>query len=68
MAAPDIIKNMYPRGCRVELIWMQDDAAPPPGTRGTVIYVDDIGTVHVRWDNGSTLGVVHGHDKCRKIS
>lgn len=30
------------------------------GDRGTVTMVDDIGTVHVNWDRGSTLGVVFG--------
>jgi Domain of unknown function (DUF4314) len=29
-----------------------------PGTLGTVDLVDDAGTVHVRWDNGSRLGMV----------
>lgn len=29
-----------------------------PGTFGTVDHVDDLGTVHVKWDNGSTLGMV----------
>jgi len=38
-----------------------------PGTQGTVIDVDDIGTIHVLWDSGSTLGVVYGEDSCRKI-
>ncbi len=28
-----------------------------PGDRGTVVLVDDAGTVHVKWDNGNTLGL-----------
>ena len=46
---------------------MDDTQAPPVGTRGTVIAVDDIGTIHVRWDNGSSLGVVFGEDLCRRV-
>jgi hypothetical protein len=29
--------------------------------------VDDLGTVHVRWDNGSTLGLVPGEDRWEEI-
>lgn len=29
-----------------------------PGTLGTIDLIDDMGTVHVQWDNGSTLGLV----------
>ena len=38
-----------------------------PGARGTVKCVDDMGTIHVRWDCGSSLGVVYGEDSCRII-
>lgn len=57
----------FPQGCRVELLRMEDPQAPPIGTRGTVIGVDDIGTIHVSWDNGSGLGVAYGEDDCRRI-
>lgn len=29
-----------------------------PGTEGTVSTVDDLGTVHVDWDDGGRLGMV----------
>lgn len=46
-------------GRRVRLIKCNDPYARlEPGVEGTVDFVDDIGTVHVRWDNGSTLGLV----------
>lgn len=32
-----------------------------------MICVDDIGSIHVAWDRGDTLGVVFGEDECRKI-
>ena len=65
----DRIKAQYPAGCRVELIIMNDPYRPmPEGLKGTVSYVDDTGTIHVHWDNGSSLGVVYGEDYCRRIS
>lgn len=38
-----------------------------PGDRGTVEFVDAIGTIQVRWDCGSGLGVAYGEDVIRKI-
>lgn len=39
------IKKTYPPGTRIELLSMNDAVAPvPSGTRGTVSFVDDIGT------------------------
>jgi hypothetical protein len=61
------IRKDYPKGCRVELIRMEDVQAPPMGTKGTVIGVDDTGSVMVDWDNGSGLNVVFGEDFCRRL-
>ena len=61
------IKERYKEGARVELLQMDDIQAPPIGTQGTVIGVDDIGSIMVNWDNGSTLSVVYGEDHCRRI-
>ena len=61
------LRQQFPEGARVELVRMNDVQAPPPGTKGTVRFVDDIGTVHVHWDNGSGLGIAYGEDSCRKI-
>lgn len=61
------LRERFPAGTRVELVRMDDVQAPPPGTQGSVIAVDDLGTVHVNWDNGSSLGVAYGEDQCRKI-
>lgn len=63
----NIIKELYPKGCRVELDYMEDQKAPIEGTRGTVCAVDDIGTIHVAWDDGRMLGVVLGVDRCHRI-
>ena len=63
----DHLREGFPRGCRVELIRMDDPQAPPIGTGGTVIGVDAFGTIHVDWDNGSRLGVAYREDDCRRI-
>lgn len=62
------IKKQYPVGCRVELLHMDDPYTKiPEGTKGTVEVVDDTATIHVKWDNGSHLGIVYGEDSCRKL-
>ena len=61
------LREAYPKGSRVELVQMADLQAPPIGTCGTVIGVDDLGSIMVRWDNGSGLSVAWGEDICRRI-
>jgi hypothetical protein len=39
-----------------------------PGTSGTVVLVDDTGTVHVKWDTGENLGMIPGEDRYRVIT
>lgn len=63
----EMVRRQYPKGCRVELVRMDDVQAPPIGTKGTVIGVDDAANVMVKWDNGSGLNVVYDEDACRKI-
>lgn len=58
------LRTFYKKGTRVELEHMDDPQAPSVGTRGTVIGVDDIGSIMVRWDNGSSLSLVYGVDSC----
>ena len=54
-----------PAAAGVKLICMNDPYSDlVAGALGTVTYVDDIGTIHVAWDCGSTLGVVYGVDSC----
>ena len=38
-----------------------------PGCKGTVTGVDDAGSIHVRWDIGSSLAVVYGEGACKKL-
>ena len=65
----EALRKKYPKGTRVELVSMEDPYSRlPEGTRGMVDAVDDIGTIHVRWDNGSGLGIVPGVDMVRKVT
>jgi hypothetical protein len=61
------LRKQYPTGCTVQLISMDDSQAPPVGTLGKVIAVDDVGTIHVAWQTGSSLGIAFGQDHCRKV-
>ena len=62
------LREIYKPGTRVELVKMDDIQAPPPGTRGTVRGVDDIGSIMVSWDTGGSLSVAYGEDVCRVVS
>lgn len=61
------LRREYPAGTRVELVQMDDPQAPPIGTRGTVEGVDDVGSLMMKWDNGSGLNVVYGQDIVKKL-
>jgi len=61
------LRSQYPAGCRVELLVMDDPQAPPVGTKGTILGVDDIGSIMVAWDNGSGLNVAYGKDSCKVV-
>lgn len=49
------------------LVFMDDAQAPPVGTLGTILGVDDIGSLIIEWDNGSHLNVIYGEDKVRIV-
>lgn len=62
------LRNKYKTGTRVELIQMNDPYRYlAPGLQGSVAHVDDMGTIFVNWDNGSTLGVVYGVDLIKEV-
>lgn len=60
-------RREYPVGYRVEQVSMDDVQAPPVGTEGTVLGVDDAGSLIVEWDNGSHLNVIYGEDTVIKL-
>lgn len=59
----------WKHGDRVELVRCTDEFTRlEPGTQGTVTGVDDMGTIHVSWDNGSRLGMIEdAGDRIRRL-
>ena len=65
----NFIKEQYPPGTHIRLNSTVDPYAPvAPGTEGEVDFVDDIGTIHMKWDNGRALGIVPGEDSFTVLS
>jgi len=64
----EFYKNAYPSGTRIQLDNMGDDPNPiSSGTKGSVICVDDMGTLHCKFDNGRSLGMCPEVDSFHKI-
>ena len=61
------LRERYPHGTRVELLSMDDPQAPPTGTRGEVMGVDDAGQLLVQWETGSSLSLIPGIDSFRIV-
>lgn len=61
------LRKLYPADTRVELVQMDDPQAPPVGTGGTVQGVDDMASLLVNWDTGSSLSVLYDVDKVIKV-
>ena len=61
------VRQEYPAGTIVELVKMDDPQAPPVGTLGEVLGVDDTASLIMRWSNGSGLNVVYGEDVVRRV-
>lgn len=51
------------KGMRIRMIHMDDERPVDEGMEGTIRNVDDMGTIHVTWDDGRTLGVVPNVDE-----
>lgn len=52
------------KGRRVRLVSTDDPYTRlQSGEQGTAQFIDDMGTLHVNWDSGSSLGLVSGHDR-----
>ncbi len=62
----EYMKKMYKSGERIVCDFMDDPQGVPSGTEGTIISVDDIGQIHVAWDNGSSLALTE-IDRYHKI-
>ena len=63
-----MLREKYPSGTRVELLHMDDPyTSLTTGDKGTVRCVDDMGTVHISRDCGSSLGAIYRVDIITKI-
>jgi AbrB family looped-hinge helix DNA binding protein len=61
-------REKYPIGTIVECINMGEEARPvPTGTRGVVNFVDDMGSIHVNWENSSSLALIEEIDRFKVI-
>ena len=58
----EALRKYYPRGTKVKLLAMDDPQAPPTGTMGEILGVDDAGQLLVRWETGSSLSLIPGVD------
>lgn len=55
-------------GARIALVHTTDEHTRlQPYSTGTVMHVDDAGTVHVLWDDGTRLGLIPGEDVWRSL-
>ena len=67
-AQVETIRKQYPVGTKVRMLHMTDPFEPiAAGTVGTVAYVDDAGSVHMKWENGRTLAFIPGEDSVEII-
>lgn len=62
------LKAKFKLGSRVQLDYTNKPQSIPVGTKGTVQSIDDTGTIHVSWDNGSNIGVTYGIERCHVIT
>ena len=61
------IKAEYPVGTKIELINMDGENSMYPGMTGEVTGVDDIGQIHMEWENGSSLALNMDIDSFKKM-
>ncbi len=60
----ELMRKKYSPGTRMKLIAMNDPYDPvPPGTEGTLDFIDDACQMHMKWDNGRTLALIPGEDR-----
>lgn len=59
-----VIKDKYVKGTKIKLLKMYDPFTSIPSQElGIVDFVDDIGQIHIIWNNGSSLALVPNVDE-----
>ena len=62
------LRQEYPVGCRIVLDHMVDPYRKiPVGAQATVTGVDDSGSIMPVFDQGGSLHIVYGEDRCHKV-
>ena len=63
------LRKKYPVGTKLQLISMRNEKYPVlPGTVGEVTHIDDAGSIHMRWGNGSSLALIPEIDSFQIVS
>ena len=62
------LRTLYKPGVRVVVLKMDDPRPVESGTQGSVDHVDDIGTIHVKFDNGRFIGLIPDMDAFEIVS
>ena len=58
----EMLLAKYPKGMKIRLIHMNDPQPVPSGTIGEVALIDDVGNIHMIWQNGRSLAIIEGID------
>lgn len=62
------LRKNYPIGTKIQLISMRDEKYPVlPGTIGEVTHIDDVGSIHMKWENGSSLAIIPEVDSFKVV-
>ena len=63
------LRKQYPVGTKIQLISMRDEKYPIlSGTIGEVTHIDDLGSIHMKWQNGSSLALIPEIDSFQTVS
>ena len=63
------LRRQYPKGTKLQLLSMRNEKYPVlPGTVGEVTHIDDAGSIHMRWENGSSLALIPEIDSFQTVS